>query len=71
MRFNLAKFINQRLGVAIDWRVRDVLEAERDATVELGQIFVKNAAQLTDQQHLLEQRVEELERRIADLEKER
>lgn len=69
MRFSFSKFINQRLGVAIDWRVRDILEAERDATVELGQIFVKNATHLTDQQRLLEQRVEALENRISDLEK--
>ena len=69
MRFNPTRFLTERLGVAIDWRVRDVLEAEREATVELGQIFVKNAAQLTDQQRLLEQRVSELEKRIAELEK--
>ena len=69
MRFNPTRFITERLGVAIDWRVRDVLEAEREATVELGQIFVKNAAQLTDQQRLLEQRVIELEKRLSELEK--
>ena len=69
MRFNPTRFITERLGVAIDWRVRDVLEAERDATIELGKIFVTNAAQLTDQQRLLEQRVSELEKRIAELEK--
>jgi hypothetical protein len=71
MAFNFGRFLSQRLGVAIDWRVRDVLEAEREATVELGQIFVKNAAQLTDQQRLLEVKVAELEQRIADLEKNR
>jgi hypothetical protein len=69
MKFNVARAIRHRLGVAIDWRVRDVLEAEREATVELGQIFVKNAANLTDQQRLLEQRVAELEKRLAELEK--
>jgi hypothetical protein len=71
MAFNFGRFLSQRLGVAIDWRVRDVLEAEREATVELGQIFVKNAAQLTDQQRLLEGKVAELEQRITDLEKNR
>jgi hypothetical protein len=69
MAFNFGRFLTQRLGVAIDWRVRDVLEAEREATVELGQIFVKNAAQLTDQQRLLEVRVAELEKRLSELEK--
>jgi hypothetical protein len=69
MKFNFVRVISHRLGVAIDWRVRDVLEAEREATVELGQIFVKNAANLTDQQRLLEQRVADLEKRLAELEK--
>jgi DNA-binding transcriptional MerR regulator len=69
MKFNFVRLFRQRLGVAIDWRVRDVLEAEREATVELGQIFVKNAANLTDQQRLLEQRVADLEKRLAALEK--
>ena len=69
MKFNFVRLIRNKLGVAIDWRVRDVLEAEREATVELGQIFVKNAANLTDQQRLLEQRVTELEKRLSELEK--
>jgi hypothetical protein len=69
MKFNFVRLFRQRLAVAIDWRVRDVLEAEREATVELGQIFVKNAANLTDQQRLLEQRVADLEKRLAELEK--
>jgi hypothetical protein len=69
MKFNFVRLFRQRLGVAIDWRVRDVLEAEREAIVELGQIFVKNAANLTDQQRLLEQRVVELEKRLTELEK--
>jgi DNA-binding transcriptional MerR regulator len=69
VKFNFVRVIRNKLGVAIDWRVRDVLEAEREATVELGQIFVKNAANLTDQQRLLEQRVTELEKRLSELEK--
>jgi DNA-binding transcriptional MerR regulator len=69
VKFNFVRLIRNKLGVAIDWRVRDVLEAEREATVELGQIFVKNAANLTDQQRLLEQRVTELEKRLSELEK--
>jgi hypothetical protein len=69
VKFNFVRVIRNKLGVAIDWRVRDVLEAEREATVELGQIFVKNAAYLTDQQRLLEQKVAELEKRLSELEK--
>ena len=55
-------------GVAIDWRVRDLLEAEREATIELGKTFVTTTAQLTDQIRLLELRVAELERKISELE---
>jgi DNA-binding transcriptional MerR regulator len=69
VKFNFVRVIRNKLGVAIDWRVRDVLEAEREATVELGQIFVKNAAHLTDQQRLLVQKVAELEKRLSELEK--
>jgi hypothetical protein len=69
MKFNFVRVIRNKLGVAIDWRVRDVLEAEREATVELGQIFVKNAAHLMDQQRLLEQKVAEFEKRLSELEK--
>lgn len=68
----LRKFKNRArdlLGLAIDWRVRDVLETERRATIELGQTFARGAAQLTDQQRLLQQRVDELEKRLSDLEK--
>lgn len=57
------------LGLAIDWRVRDVLESERRATIELGQTFVRGSAHLTDQHQLLEARVAELEKRLSDIEK--
>jgi DNA-binding transcriptional MerR regulator len=69
MASNPIRKIVSRLGMAIDWRVRDVLESERQATIELGKTFVAGTAQLTDQHTLLEQRVTELEQRIAQLEK--
>jgi hypothetical protein len=47
--------------MAIDWRVRDVLEAEREASIELGKTFVTTTARLTDEIRLLEKRVSELE----------
>ena len=40
--------IREKFGRAIDWRVRDVLEAERQATIQLGKTFIEGAAQLTD-----------------------
>lgn len=69
MASNPLRKIVSRLGMAIDWRVRDVLELERQATIELGKTFVAGAAQITDQQNLLEQRVAELEQRVVELEK--
>ena len=51
-------------GMAIDWRVRDVLEAERQATIELGRTFVTSTAKLTDEVRLLEQRVAYLEKQL-------
>ena len=67
MRNFYRKLLN-KLGVAIDWRVRNVLESERQATIELGKTFVTGTAQLTDRQDLLEQRVAELEIRLSQLE---
>ena len=56
--------IRNYFGMAIDWRVRDVLEAERQATIELGKTFVTTTAALTDEIRLLEQRVVELESKL-------
>ena len=56
--------IGNLVGVAIDWRVRDVLEAERQATIELGRTFVEATAKLTDEIRLLEQRVTRLEKTV-------
>lgn len=71
MASNPLKRIVSRLGTAIDWRVRDVLESERQATIELGQTFIRGAAELTDRQDVLEQRVAELEARLSQFEKDR
>ena len=60
--------IREKIGRTIDWRVRDVLEADRQATLNLGKTFIEGAAQLTDQQRLLELQVANLEKRIAELE---
>ena len=60
----LRRRIGNLIGVAIDWRVRDVLEAERQATIELGRTFVEATAKLTDEIRLLEQRVSRLEKTV-------
>ena len=56
------------VGAAIDWRVRDYLEAERSATVQLGNTFVEASIELTDKYKNLEKVVTKLEKRIAELE---
>lgn len=56
------------VGVAIDWRVRDYLEAERSATVQLGNTFVEASVELTDQYQALVNEISHLEKRIAELE---
>ena len=61
--------IRNYVGMAIDWRVRDVLEAERQATIELGKTFVTSTAKLTDEVRLLEVRVAELETQIKNAQK--
>lgn len=61
--------IRNYVGMAIDWRVRDVLEAERQATIELGKTFVTTTAKLTDEIRLLEVRVAELETQIKNSQK--
>lgn len=58
LKYRIRNFV----GIAIDWRVRDVLEAERQATIELGRTFVEATAKLTDEIRLLEQRVAHLEK---------
>ena len=60
--------LKHKFGLAVDWRVRDVLEAEREATVKLGQLFIDGAAQITDGLRLLELQVTELKRRVEELE---
>jgi hypothetical protein len=67
-RWNPFTKLKHLLGVAVDWRVRDVLEAEREATVALGRTFVDAAAHLTDRTRELEARVTELESRLSQFE---
>lgn len=67
MKWNPLARARNLLGIAVDWRVRDVLEAERVATVELGGTFVESTARLTDALRLLELRVSVLEERLDEI----
>ena len=68
MKNRVKRLVGNTLGVAINWRVRDVLERELQATVQLGKTFVEGAAQINDKQNLLELQIVELNRRVAELE---
>ena len=68
MMRKLRSKLSRIVGVAIDWRVRDYLEAERSSTVQLGNTFVEASAELTDQYKNLEKVVANLEKRIAEIE---
>ena len=67
MRWNPFSRPKHAFGVAVDWRVRDVLEAERQATLELGKTFVDTTAALMDKNRELEQRLADLEARLRSL----
>jgi hypothetical protein len=61
------RFFAGRLSSAIEWRVRGALESEREATVDLGKIFLRTTTELTDRQRVLEGKIAELEKEIAKL----
>jgi ribosome-associated translation inhibitor RaiA len=61
------RYFAHRLSSAIEWRVRGALESEREATVDLGNIFLRTSLELTDRQHVLEAKIAELEKDIAKL----
>jgi len=71
MRWNPLSRLKHALGVAIDWRVRDVLEAERQATVELGKTFASTASHVLDKNDEISRRLDEMEDRLREIEEEK
>lgn len=67
---NPVKRIKHLFGVAIDWRVRDVIESEREATVALGETFVQTSAEFLDRLDSIARRLDEIEERMTRLESE-
>ena len=57
------------LSAAIDWRVRDEVKVERDVIATLSETVAHVASTTSDQQRAIGSLVEDLERRIAKLEK--
>lgn len=61
-------FVRKKLMSVIDWRVRDQIDHERAATVELGRTFVEATVELTERCRTLEDEVAALRRRVEELE---
>ena len=57
------------LSAAIDWRVRDEVKVERDVIATLSETVAHVASTTADQQRAMGSLLEDLERRIANLEK--
>jgi hypothetical protein len=62
-------FVRKKLMSIIDWRVRDQIDHERTATVELGRTFVDASIEMTERFLTLESEVASLRHRIDELEK--
>jgi hypothetical protein len=61
--------LKTRLSAAIDWRVRQEVDAERKVIDELSATVAHVSAELTEQVRLHAAIIEELEKRITALEK--
>ena len=57
------------LSAAIDWRVRDEVKVEREVIATLTETVAHVASTTTEQQRAIGSLLEDLERRVAKLEK--
>jgi ribosome-associated translation inhibitor RaiA len=57
------------LSAAIDWRVRDEVKVEREVIATLSETVAHVASTTADQQRAISSLVEDLERRLALIEK--
>ena len=57
------------LSAAIDWRVRDEVEVEREVIATLTETVAHVASTTAEQQRAMGSLLEDLERRVAKLEK--
>ena len=58
------------LSAAIDWRVRDEVKVEREVIATLAETVAHVAATTAEQQRAMSSLLEEIERRLARIEKE-
>ena len=69
MASNPLSTLKRRLSAAIDWRVRQEFEAERELMMEINDSLTTLNAAYTDKISALEKLVENLDRRLTALEK--
>jgi len=69
MASNPLSTLKRRLSAAIDWRVRQEFEAERELMMEINDSLTTLNVAYTDKIAALEKLVESLDRRLAAVEK--
>jgi len=69
MASNPLSKLKGRLSAAINWRVRQAFEAERDLMMEINDSLTTLNVAYTDKIAALEKLVEDLDRRLAAVEK--
>jgi hypothetical protein len=69
MASNPLSKLKGRLSAAIDWRVRQAFEAERDLMMEINDSLTTLNVAYTDKIAALEKLVDDLDRRLAAVEK--
>lgn len=69
MSMNPLRRMKNWLSAAIDWRVRDEVKVEREVIATLSETVAHVASTTADQQRAISSLVEDLERRLALIEK--
>lgn len=69
MPSNPMRKLKHRLSAAIDWRVRQEFEKERDVLTGVSESVTEISVAYADQIAALSKMVEDLDRRVTELEK--
>ena len=70
MASNPLSKLKGRLSAAIDWRVRQAFEAERELTMGINEAVTELNIAYADKMAALEKLVEDLDRRVTEMSKE-
>ena len=69
MSMNPLRRMKDWLSAAIDWRVRDEVKVEREVIATLAETVAHVAATTAEQQRAMSSLLEDIERRLARIEK--